>query len=244
MSAFRASCTRSALHTRIGGGRDRPGAAGRAARPGGGAVRRRPPALGGARRRRRHPPARRRADGVDGRWPGAFPLFVDMATGARFTDVDGLEYVDLCLGDTGAMAGHVPARVDAAIAAQAGAGSRRCCRPSDALWVGGELAAPVRAAATGSSPSPRPTPTGSPSVSPASSPGARRSSCSTAATTAGSTRRSPRSRDGRVVARGGQRRAPVPPGEHHEGGAVQRPRRRRARRSPTATWRACWPSRR
>ena len=28
------------------------------------------------------------------------------ASGARFTDVDGIEYVDLCLGDTGAMSGH------------------------------------------------------------------------------------------------------------------------------------------
>src|SRR3712207_500914 len=48
------------------------------------------------------------------RWPGAFPLFVDDAVGARFTDVDGHEYVDLCLGDTGAMTGHaLPAVADA-----------------------------------------------------------------------------------------------------------------------------------
>src|SRR4051812_4052416 len=40
------------------------------------------------------------------RWAGAFPIFVDEAEGARFTDVDGQEYVDLCLGDTGAMTGH------------------------------------------------------------------------------------------------------------------------------------------
>ena len=31
------------------------------------------------------------------------------AEGARFTDVDGNDYVDLCLGDTGAMTGHAPA---------------------------------------------------------------------------------------------------------------------------------------
>ena len=37
------------------------------------------------------------------RWPGAFPLFVDRVAGARFHDVDGIEYVDFCLGDTGAM---------------------------------------------------------------------------------------------------------------------------------------------
>ena len=35
------------------------------------------------------------------KWPGAYPIFVDSAQGARFTDVDGLEYIDLCLGDTG-----------------------------------------------------------------------------------------------------------------------------------------------
>ena len=32
------------------------------------------------------------------RWAGAFPIFVSEAHGARFTDVDGHEYVDLCLG--------------------------------------------------------------------------------------------------------------------------------------------------
>ena len=48
------------------------------------------------------------------RWPGSFPVFVESASGARFTDVDGNEYVDLCLGDTGAMAGHgLPAVVEA-----------------------------------------------------------------------------------------------------------------------------------
>jgi glutamate-1-semialdehyde 2,1-aminomutase len=53
------------------------------------------------------------------RWPGSFPVFVESASGARFVDVDGNEYVDLCLGDTGAMAGHgLPAVVEA-LAAQA-----------------------------------------------------------------------------------------------------------------------------
>ncbi len=40
------------------------------------------------------------------RWPGAFPIHVAEASGSRFVDVDGIEYVDFCLGDTGAMAGH------------------------------------------------------------------------------------------------------------------------------------------
>ncbi|MBM2822719.1 MAG: aminotransferase class-III, partial [Thermoleophilia bacterium] len=40
------------------------------------------------------------------KWPGGFPVFVREAKGARFVDVDGIEYVDFCLGDTGAMTGH------------------------------------------------------------------------------------------------------------------------------------------
>lgn len=42
------------------------------------------------------------------KWPGDFPVFVEHASGAHFTDADGHEYVDFCLGDTGAMAGHSP----------------------------------------------------------------------------------------------------------------------------------------
>src|ERR1700688_760574 len=50
------------------------------------------------------------------KWAGAFPIFVTQAKGAHFTDVDGREYVDLCLGDTGAMTGHSPDVVADAIA--------------------------------------------------------------------------------------------------------------------------------
>src|SRR5262250_2464445 len=42
------------------------------------------------------------------KWAGAFPLFVREAQGAEFFDVDGLRYIDFCLGDTGAMTGHSP----------------------------------------------------------------------------------------------------------------------------------------
>ena len=42
------------------------------------------------------------------RWPGPFPLFAAEAHGATVVDVDRIEYVDLCLGDTGAMTGHSP----------------------------------------------------------------------------------------------------------------------------------------
>jgi glutamate-1-semialdehyde 2,1-aminomutase len=39
---------------------------------------------------------------------GRFPIFVTEGKGAHFKDVDGHTYLDLCLGDTGAMTGHAP----------------------------------------------------------------------------------------------------------------------------------------
>src|SRR5262245_15683523 len=55
-------------------------------------------------------------------WAGPHPVFVDEAEGARFVDVDGNEYVDFCLGDTGAMAGHSPGPTVEAVRAQAARG--------------------------------------------------------------------------------------------------------------------------
>ncbi len=52
------------------------------------------------------------------KWPGGFPVYVEHAKGSRFTDVDGIEYVDFCLGDTGAMVGHSPDASIQAIAKQ------------------------------------------------------------------------------------------------------------------------------
>ena len=50
-------------------------------------------------------------------WPYPFTIFVEKATGAKITDVDGIEYIDFCLGDTGAMTGHSPkASIDALVA--------------------------------------------------------------------------------------------------------------------------------
>ena len=63
------------------------------------------------------------------RWAGPFPLFVAEAQGAHFTYVDGHDYVDFCLGDTGAMTGHAPAPSVEAIAEQPAAASPSCCRP-------------------------------------------------------------------------------------------------------------------
>ena len=52
------------------------------------------------------------------KWPGAHPVFVKEAKGAHFTDLDGHEYIDFCLGDTGSMTGHSPAATVAAVKAQ------------------------------------------------------------------------------------------------------------------------------
>ncbi len=73
------------------------------------------------------------------RWPGSFPVFVDSATGARFVDVDGIEYVDLCLGDTGAMTGHALPQVAAAVTERANKGITTMLPSEDAIWVAGEL---------------------------------------------------------------------------------------------------------
>jgi glutamate-1-semialdehyde 2,1-aminomutase len=74
------------------------------------------------------------------RWAGGFPLFVEGGEGAHLTDVDGHRYLDLCLGDTGAMTGHAPAATVEAVRAQAGRGFTFMLPTEDALWVGEELA--------------------------------------------------------------------------------------------------------
>jgi glutamate-1-semialdehyde 2,1-aminomutase len=73
------------------------------------------------------------------RWPGGFPVFAAEAQGARFTDVDGHEYVDFCLGDTAAMTGHSPEPTVRALREQAAKGITLMLPSEDALWVGREL---------------------------------------------------------------------------------------------------------
>src|SRR6266705_2170180 len=73
------------------------------------------------------------------KWAGAFPIFVKSAKGAHFTDVDGREYIDLCLGDTGAMTGHSPDVVAEAVARRAKEGITLMLPTEDALWVGEDL---------------------------------------------------------------------------------------------------------
>ena len=74
------------------------------------------------------------------RWPGSFPLHVQRAHGARFIDVDDIEYVDFCLGDTGAMTGHALHAVAQAVTQQAQLGLTTMLPTSDAQWVAQNLA--------------------------------------------------------------------------------------------------------
>ena len=73
-------------------------------------------------------------------WPGNCPLLVKEAQGARVTDIDGQQYVDFALGDSGAMFGHAQPAVADAIARQARRGSTLMLPTEDSLWVGAELA--------------------------------------------------------------------------------------------------------
>jgi glutamate-1-semialdehyde 2,1-aminomutase len=75
------------------------------------------------------------------RWAGSFPIFVREASGAWFTDVDGHRYLDLCLGDTGAMTGHAPAATIEAIVEQVRRGLTFMLPTADAVHVGEQLAA-------------------------------------------------------------------------------------------------------
>jgi glutamate-1-semialdehyde 2,1-aminomutase len=66
-------------------------------------------------------------------WAGPHPIYLAEAHGATLVDVDGNSYADFCLGDTGAMAGHLPPPRDVA-------GVTTMLPTEDAAWVGEELA--------------------------------------------------------------------------------------------------------
>jgi glutamate-1-semialdehyde 2,1-aminomutase len=72
-------------------------------------------------------------------WAGGHPLFFDRAEGARITDVDGNELVDLCLGDTGAMAGHAPEPTVRAVAERTASGITTMLPSEDAIAAAEEL---------------------------------------------------------------------------------------------------------
>jgi glutamate-1-semialdehyde 2,1-aminomutase len=73
------------------------------------------------------------------KWAGPHPVFVEEATGAHFRCVDGHDYVDFCLGDTGAMTGHSPEEAVAGIAAQLVRGITTMLPGEVAVEVGEEL---------------------------------------------------------------------------------------------------------
>ena len=92
------------------------------------------------------------------KWPGGSRLR-PVAHGATLRDVDGHEYVDFCLGDTGAMTGHAPAATVARCARSWARGLTSMLPSEDALVVSEELARRF-GLPHGSSRSARPTPTG------------------------------------------------------------------------------------
>jgi glutamate-1-semialdehyde 2,1-aminomutase len=73
------------------------------------------------------------------KWAGAFPPFVREAQGAHFYDVDGKNYVDFCLGDTGAMTGHSPFATVKAVEEQLRRGITLMLPSEDSIWVAEEL---------------------------------------------------------------------------------------------------------
>lgn len=101
---------------------------------------------------RRHPRSRERTgQGIAGfyggvpmhwmlDWSMPFPFLVKEAHGATLADIDGNEYADFCLGDTGSMFGHSPAPVVEAIRRQAGQGLTYMLPTEDAIVVGRLLA--------------------------------------------------------------------------------------------------------
>jgi glutamate-1-semialdehyde 2,1-aminomutase len=73
------------------------------------------------------------------RWAGGFPVYVDEGSGAHIRDIDGRDYVDFCLGDTGGMCGHAPEAVTQAALRQLRRGTTMMLPTEDSLWVGEEL---------------------------------------------------------------------------------------------------------
>ncbi len=73
------------------------------------------------------------------RWMGGFPLFISSAKGNHLTCVDGHDYIDFCLGDTGSLVGHGPEASAKAIFEQFKKGASHMLPTEDAIWNGKEL---------------------------------------------------------------------------------------------------------
>lgn len=65
------------------------------------------------------------------RWATPFAITVERAKGSELVDVDGHRYLDVCLGDTGAMAGHSPEPTARAIRARLESGGLTTMLPTD-----------------------------------------------------------------------------------------------------------------
>jgi glutamate-1-semialdehyde 2,1-aminomutase len=66
------------------------------------------------------------------KWPGPWPVFVESGSGAHFRSADGVDHIDFCLGDTGAMVGHAPSAAVRAITERLERGSTFMLPTSDA----------------------------------------------------------------------------------------------------------------
>jgi glutamate-1-semialdehyde 2,1-aminomutase len=77
------------------------------------------------------------------KWSGGYPVYLDAARGNRITDLDGNEYVDFALGDTGAMAGHSPEPLVQAVREriEVKGGITTMMPTQDAEWVAADLTA-------------------------------------------------------------------------------------------------------
>lgn len=73
------------------------------------------------------------------RWAGGFPVYVARAEGARITDVDGHDYVDFCLGDSGGMCGHGHPAIAEAVGRQMLQGATTMLPTEQSVWLGEEL---------------------------------------------------------------------------------------------------------
>jgi glutamate-1-semialdehyde 2,1-aminomutase len=90
-----------------------------------------------------------KADHLFGRVPmtwmnkkaGGFPIYFDRAQGNTIWDIDGNQYIDFALGDTGSMAGHsAPAVVEAIVDQVQTKGGLTTMLPTEnAQWVGKNL---------------------------------------------------------------------------------------------------------
>jgi glutamate-1-semialdehyde aminotransferase len=73
------------------------------------------------------------------KWAGPFPPYAASARDATVTCLDGVEFVDFALGDTGAMAGHAPPATVAAVRAQLERGITHMLPTEDAAVVAEEV---------------------------------------------------------------------------------------------------------